>query len=305
MPHYPVSFLILISLIGPLFIVVGLLVAMRLPNDNPALLFHFIMICAAVIVMATGGRYPLPIPGLSHVVRGAFAAAYALLPVLLTSPTLDGPACGRCDPRSVLLGIDRAVLGNRSRAAAITSDVLLGGLVLGALTTPLWELTAENTDSRGAATDFVVALEAIGLTFAITQLLKLTVRRARPYSYDTSLPLSQRSARPASLSFFSGHASLAFSAAVAQSYTFWRRHPGGAGGYVVLSATLAAATTTAMMRVLAGKHYWTDVIVGAMVGGLIGLLLPVLRDDGAGDDTAATIQLPQQRAPVFSLGARF
>jgi membrane-associated phospholipid phosphatase len=38
----------------------------------------------------------------------------------------------------------------------------------------------------------------------------------------------------------------------------------------------ALAATTAVLRVEAGKHFWSDVAVGALVGSAVGYLVPQL-----------------------------
>ena len=45
---------------------------------------------------------------------------------------------------------------------------------------------------------------------------------------------------------------------------------------LIWGSTLTFATLTAYARVKAGAHYPSDVIVGAIVGGAIGRLVPVL-----------------------------
>jgi len=76
-----------------------------------------------------------------------------------------------------------------------------------------------------------------------------------------------------------------YASAAALSYTFWRRHPDDAlGRGLVLGLSLAAASATGYLRVRAGKHYWSDVVVGALVGGAVGLLVPLLHDVGDDED---------------------
>jgi undecaprenyl-diphosphatase len=84
------------------------------------------------------------------------------------------------------------------------------------------------------------------------------------------------------MSFFSGHTSLAFSMATAYSYLFARRHPDSPLVVPVWLGAHLLAGTTAVLRVEAGQHFWTDVLAGAAVGSAIGYLVPWLhtrRDD--------------------------
>lgn len=229
----------------------------------------------------------------------------ALLPELLTERTLKAPPCGSCDPDQVWLALDRGVVRNDSRAASLASDLLLGSLVAGALFGSLIDVGIDDDDegTRGWGTDLMVTAEALTIDLALTQLVKHLVRRPRPYTYSPSVPLARKLDRDASLSFFSGHTSLAFTSAVALSYTFWRRHPDDAlGRGLVLGLSLAAASATGYLRIRAGKHFWSDVVVGALVGGAVGLLVPFLHDRGQENDEGCC---KEQVVPLLSFGGQY
>lgn len=87
----------------------------------------------------------------------------------------------------------------------------------------------------------------IGLTYAAVFAAKLLVHRARPCAPDSC------GASNPNYSFFSGHSALAFSTV------------GGAR----LSVSVPLAAMTGALRVSAGKHYVSDVVTGALVGGLV------------------------------------
>ena len=44
----------------------------------------------------------------------------------------------------------------------------------------------------------------------------------------------------------------------------------------VFASSYAVAGTVAVLRVVAGRHFWTDVLVGSAVGITIGTLVPLL-----------------------------
>jgi membrane-associated phospholipid phosphatase len=114
--------------------------------------------------------------------------------------------------------------------------------------------------------------EALGISMSITEVVKFAVRRPRPYTHD-----QREGGISDDFSFFSGHAAttavVLFFAARALDLTydlpFWQRLS------LYLGAT-GITTTVSILRVAAGKHYPTDVIVGATVGGSIGFLVPQL-----------------------------
>ena len=64
--------------------------------------------------------------------------------------------------------------------------------------------------------------------------------------------------------------------ATAYSYLFMQRHPGSKLIVPVWVLSEGMAAATAYLRVAAGKHFYTDVLTGAIVGSAIGLLIPYL-----------------------------
>jgi membrane-associated phospholipid phosphatase len=76
------------------------------------------------------------------------------------------------------------------------------------------------------------------------------------------------------LSFYSGHTSTAFAMATAYGYLFTARHPRSKWIAPVWILGYAYASTTGVLRVAAGKHFWSDVIVGAIAGTAVGLAIP-------------------------------
>ena len=77
-------------------------------------------------------------------------------------------------------------------------------------------------------------------------------------------------------SFFSGHSAMAFTAA-SLSCTYHLRMPlygARARDIAACSTAMGFAAVTALLRIVAEKHHFSDVVVGAIVGFLSGFLLP-------------------------------
>ena len=194
---------------------------------------------------------------------------------------LPGPYCGlTCDPQNIN-ALDRTVVGNHSAAARAASDVLLGASIGLPVALDLIDVLVSHPPDgfRGYGQDMLVLAEVFAVNAGVNSLVKLAVSRPRPLVYDPDLQAvsaETRSEPDSALSFYSGHSSTTFSMATAYSYLFMQRHPGSRLIVPVWLFFEGLAATTAVLRVEGGKHFWTDVITGAVVGSAIGLLVPYL-----------------------------
>ena len=224
---------------------------------------------------------PWPELGLSF----GLGAASVLGPMLWLEHDLDEAPCGECDPNDVN-AFDRPVTGYFSTAAQHTSDVSITLLVL----TPYLLSGLEGFDGEWAK-DAVVYTESLGVTLVLTQVVKYAVRRPRPFTYNPDAPEDKKSKYDAGLSFYSGHSAISFTMATAAAYTWQLRHPHGSSKYVVWGGTMSLAVATAGLRVIGGKHFYSDVLVGSVVGVVVGLVVPALhRSDGdSGSATTAGV----------------
>jgi membrane-associated phospholipid phosphatase len=113
---------------------------------------------------------------------------------------------------------------------------------------------------------------------AISGLATLSASRARPFVYGTKAPEDVRTSPNGALSFVSGHTTMAFALSTSTFWTIYRRHGAGAYAWSTLAIGTALASSVAVGRVLAGKHFPTDVLTGAAVGASVGTLIPALHD---------------------------
>jgi membrane-associated phospholipid phosphatase len=121
----------------------------------------------------------------------------------------------------------------------------------------------------------VVYSQALLASSLVTYTTKVLVRRPRPFSYSGARCAFLLDGSERYLSFFSGHASLSFAAAVAGSFLTSARVDAETGA-AVWGAELALAGVTAHLRARAGKHYYSDILAGALVGAGVGLAVPAL-----------------------------
>lgn len=187
------------------------------------------------------------------------------------------PCAGLCDRSEIALGLDRSVVGNHSVAARSWSDGLITGLTVAPLLLVAVDHGWQSGDARDALlTDAVLLAETASVNLALNTVVKHAVGRKRPLTYDASWSDADRSSADASLSFYSGHSATAFAMATATSRIFMIRHPDSDWVLPLWLGSEALAATTAVLRVEAGKHFWSDVAVGALVGSAVGYLVPEL-----------------------------
>jgi len=137
---------------------------------------------------------------------------------------------------------------------------------------------AASRDGRpsDARIDAVVISQATAVAVDVTEVLKFTLGRERPFVHVLPRFAKASTPQPAdnNTSFPSGHTTLAF--ALATSSAEVARLRGYRTAAWVLRAGLPIATLTAYFRVAGDRHYLTDVIAGAAIGSGVGFGLPYL-----------------------------
>lgn len=175
------------------------------------------------------------------------------------------PRCP-CSPSEVN-AFDRPAIGNASPIADSLSDVTVGAAVV----LPLVLNAVDLGFSEPLLEDSVVFAETLAVNGALTTAAKYIVQRPLPRTYagDAKLIGSPRGYR----SFYSGHTSLAFAALSATSMTLRLRYGEKYWPWVI---TLLVGSSVAIERVVAGRHFPTDVLVGAVMGTATGIVVPWL-----------------------------
>jgi membrane-associated phospholipid phosphatase len=177
-------------------------------------------------------------------------------------------------------GIDRFVAGHYDPTISLVSDIGMAALVALPLVVDLIDVRTSGGEWSEFLEDALVITESIALSGMVNQTLKLGVQRPRPLTYGLRDGDPLLSVPDNFLSFYSAHTSTAFAATMSFAFTYLRRHPGAPAGYVVMALAAAFAGTEGALRVAAGKHFPTDVLVGAAAGTLFGLAIPWLHTLG-------------------------
>jgi len=186
---------------------------------------------------------------------------------------LPWDGCLGCDP-SRLGPLDRRVLDNYVRGAAPASDALLYSSLVIPIAADLGDVLGHRTGLRGWGKDVAVLVETATVNAALNTAVKFAIGRPRPFSYGLDGSGRDPTDGDARLSFYSGHTSTTFAMATAYGYLFTARHPRSKWIAPVWLLGYAFAGTTGVLRVAAGKHFWSDVIVGAIAGTAMGLAIP-------------------------------
>jgi len=221
--------------------------------------------------------------------------------------------------RDDVFWLDRSATSNWSYRWGELSDDFLEMVVLSTVGIGVYEVLQH--DLRESATMGVMFLETLLIVHGVTNLTKAVAGRLRPFVYNTGVSDEERYNRAlkgetsrfdrfmsnhdddVSFSFFSGHTSAAFAMATFTSTVFNDLHGPSTWSRLVWGSTLTFAALTAYARVKAGAHYPTDVIVGAIVGGAIGHLVPVMHRKGSSQRLTLGL-LPDRVCLRLCLGSR-
>ncbi len=213
--------------------------------------------------------------------------------IALDEPLRDAMRLGQHDEREAAASVSDAIL-----AATVAYAFLVDALAV-----PLAQGDPERAMHAGVAYSL-----AVGMTLVLGEVVKNGVLRARPYerycARDPEAMGCQNEDRFAS--FYSLHSAMAFTSAgfsCAMHLSRGLYQDAGADG-TSCAVSLAMATTVAALRVAADRHYLTDVLIGAVMGFVVGYLVPLFlvperstAGEATGDGATALVM------PLFAPGA--
>lgn len=177
--------------------------------------------------------------------------------------------------RNDVIGFDRFASKYYSKKLSNYSDNTKDAATILFALTLIPDIKNINREKINALiSDVAMFSEAESIIIGMTKCAKGLSERARPFAYNSNLPIEMRRQRFSFESFWSGHASLAFTTAVFTGYVYQNRHPDSKFITPVWMLGLSCATATSILRVRSGTHFPTDVIAGAAAGSFIGWLIP-------------------------------
>jgi membrane-associated phospholipid phosphatase len=225
------------------------------------------------------------------------AAAAIWIGTELAKDHLAPATCRWCAGNALDDHVRDALIWQDRNAAKRASDGVAFALIpVAALGQDLLAARAAG-DTRAAAVDGLVVLQAVALAADVNQIVKLSVGRQRPFVRFGDDP-SRAPTSDDNLSFYSGHTSLAFSFVAATATVAQLRGYRTAPWVWAIGLPLAAAA--GYFRIAGDMHYLTDVLAGAAVGTAMGVAVPRLlhgREPAASDPAA-----PRLTVAPFPLG---
>ena len=180
---------------------------------------------------------------------------------------------------------DRMIVSERARGGiARASDGLLYALVAYPVVVEDLSLVLLGDRNPGLAGQLLaIDAQAFALAGLLVGVTKVGAGRERPTARAAGCGDHPNApactAEDRNGSFFSGHAAMAFTGASLVCFHQQQvpnLYGSRAAGIGVCASAMTLATTTAAFRVMADKHWTTDVLVGAGVGIFSGWLLPWL-----------------------------
>jgi membrane-associated phospholipid phosphatase len=234
----------------------------------------------ALIGLAMGAEWDDDWPRFSDeelVITGVATAGLAVFSVI------NPPAVERWDSRLPLdtpfYNLLAAPQRRGAMRAARASDVLVWSLAA-------WPwidtIAAGNSEGNGLAREWALMnTQSMVISTLANRVVSTAAGRARPYSArcESEPDFNRQCGKPDQYrSFFSGHTALAFSSAglVCAHHANVPLYGGKGADAVACGVSMATATTVGTLRMVAHRHYFSDVLVGAAVGGALGAGLPLL-----------------------------
>ncbi len=168
---------------------------------------------------------------------------------------------------------DRGATNNWSQTAADWSDVLLATAIASPLF--LFGSSAVRNDAGTYATMYVQNVLSV---YSVSHLPKALVNRYRPYVYNKDVSNEEKQSLDATHSFLSAHTAVGFASAIFLSVTFDKYNPNSSLSPYIWTSSLLLATSIGYLRYAAGQHFPTDIIAGAVLGSVIGYLIPLIHE---------------------------
>lgn len=172
-----------------------------------------------------------------------------------------------------IISIDRWAAGNHSETANKLSDIPFAF----SFVTPFIMLFDDEVNNHTGQV-LGLYLESLATTAALYSLTAGLVDKSRPYVYDDSgdTSLDRRLKNNGQRSFYGGHIAASASATFFAAKIYSDFNPDSEGKIFVWTSAALIPASVAYLRVEAGQHFLTDVVIGYVLGATVGYFTPEL-----------------------------
>lgn len=173
--------------------------------------------------------------------------------------------------------------------AEFSGDLLMGALIGAPVVDALATLGIRDRNWDALWQTEMINLESFAFTSLASSVLMNSVRREKPYA-RTCVGTNCEDYEERNRSMPSGHVAFAFTGAglICTNHAFQHPYQDPANERLACGASLGVAAATGLLRIMADRHYTTDVLAGTGIGLISGFLLPRLWHYGFGPPPAAT-----------------
>jgi membrane-associated phospholipid phosphatase len=119
-------------------------------------------------------------------------------------------------------------------------------------------------------------LETMGITGLLYTGSVYFVDRYRPYAYSDQTSMDERLRGGAKNSFYAGHVALVATSTFFMAQAYADYHPDSKAKWVFYTLAGAATASMGYLRLAAGTHFPSDILLGAAQGTITGILIPHL-----------------------------
>lgn len=168
---------------------------------------------------------------------------------------------------------DKWVAGNHSDSASNLSDIPFGISFIAP-----FALLFDDEINDHTGQYMGMYLESLATTAALYSLTAGLVNRTRPYVYDDSgdTDISRKLKNNGQRSFYSGHVAATATATFYAAKIYSDFNPDSPGKIYVWAGAAVLPAAVGVLRMEAGQHFLTDVLLGYVLGAGTGILVPEL-----------------------------
>jgi membrane-associated phospholipid phosphatase len=171
--------------------------------------------------------------------------------------------------------------GGRSAAGHVSDAVALLGYLPPLLIDPMLVAGIGDENPDVAWQLFVISTQSYAITITLNSVAKRVFARRRPYAISCAKDPEYSDACDSAdrfRSFYSGHSAITATSAglICAHHTHVPLYGGGNIDRLTCAAALAGMLATGTLRIVADKHWHSDVVVGHLLGFAVGYLLPTL-----------------------------